>query len=48
MGLLGSERDVARRELRLVTWRLGIDLADPKTVGARYRAADENRMETVA
>ena len=27
---------------------LGIDLADPKTVGARYRAADENRMETVA
>ena len=43
-----TERDVARRELRLVTWRLGIDLADLKTVRARYRAADENRMETVA
>ncbi|GED99242.1 oxygenase MpaB family protein [Gordonia crocea] len=48
IGLLGSERTVARRELRLVTWRLGIDLTDPKIVGARYRAADENRMDSVA
>ncbi|QKT08655.1 DUF2236 domain-containing protein [Gordonia sp. X0973] len=48
MGLLGSERAVARRELRLVTWQLGIDLTDPKIVGARYRAADENRMDPVA
>ncbi|NNG97351.1 oxygenase MpaB family protein [Gordonia araii] len=48
IGLLGSERTIAQRELRLVTWRLGIDLADPKIVGARYRAADENRMDPVA
>ncbi len=48
LGLLGSERTIAQRELRLVTWRLGIDLGDPKIVGARYRAADENRMAPVA
>ncbi|MFT3901267.1 MAG: oxygenase MpaB family protein [Gordonia sp. (in: high G+C Gram-positive bacteria)] len=48
LGLLGSERKVARRELRLATGRLGIDLSDPKIVGARYRAADQNRMDPVA
>ncbi|MFT4199841.1 oxygenase MpaB family protein [Gordonia sp. (in: high G+C Gram-positive bacteria)] len=48
LGLLGSERKVARRELRLATGRLGIDLSDPKLVGARYRAADQNRMDPVA
>ncbi len=48
IGLLGSERTIAQRELRLVTWRLGIDLGDPHIVGARYRAADENRMDPVA
>ncbi len=48
IGLLGSERSIAQRELRLVTAQLGIDLGDPKLVGARYRAADQNRMDPVA
>jgi len=38
MGLLGSDRDVAQRELRLVTSRLGLNLADP-TLADRYTVA---------
>lgn len=47
MGLLGSEQSVARRELRLVTNRLGIDL-DAPGLGTRYATADRGRLSTVA
>ena len=38
MGLLGSDRHVAQRELRLVTSRLGLDLSDPD-LSDRYTVA---------
>ncbi|GAA1481541.1 hypothetical protein GCM10009624_19810 [Gordonia sinesedis] len=47
LGLLGSEQAIARRELRLVTNRLGIDL-DAPGLGSRYRSADRGRLDTVA
>ncbi|MDL9938140.1 oxygenase MpaB family protein [Gordonia sp. ABSL1-1] len=47
-GLLGSERVVAQRELRLVTGRLGLDLQDLQVVGSRYAGADKGCLETVA
>lgn len=46
-GLLGSERRVARRELRLVTGRLGMDLSDP-VPAVRRSAAGTEPQETVA
>ena len=47
LGLLGSDTTLARRELRLVTGRLGLDLAHPE-LGSRYRRADRNQLDTVA
>lgn len=48
VGLLGPERIVAQRELRLVTNRLGINLADTGVIGRRYRGADKGHLDTVA
>lgn len=48
MGLLGSERQVAQRELRLVAGRLGIDLNDLDDFGRRYDGADHGHLDTVA
>ncbi len=47
LGLLGSDRSLVQRELRLVTGRLGLDLAQPE-LGKRYRKADRNQLDTVA
>ncbi|MFT3715852.1 MAG: oxygenase MpaB family protein [Gordonia sp. (in: high G+C Gram-positive bacteria)] len=47
MGLLGSDHTVARRELRMVTSRLGLDLAHPE-LGKRYRKADSGDLETAS
>ncbi|GAA11384.1 hypothetical protein GOALK_029_00390 [Gordonia alkanivorans NBRC 16433] len=45
-GLLGSEHAVARRELRFVTSRLGLDLR--RIASNRYDSADKGHLETVA
>ncbi|GAC58386.1 hypothetical protein GOHSU_38_00250 [Gordonia hirsuta DSM 44140 = NBRC 16056] len=47
LGLLGSDRTVARRELRLVTSRLGLDLSKVD-LGKRYHRADTDTLDTVA
>lgn len=47
LGVLGSERSVAQRELRLVTGRLGLNLANLE-LGRRYHRADRNQLDTVA
>ncbi|GAB17367.1 hypothetical protein GOEFS_028_00310 [Gordonia effusa NBRC 100432] len=48
LGLFGSERQVAQRELRLVTNRLGLDLSNLSTFGNRYSNADSGQLDTVA
>lgn len=44
-GVFGSDRSVARRELRLVTGRLGLSLTEP-ALAERYRTADEDALNT--
>ncbi|MFW0790563.1 oxygenase MpaB family protein [Gordonia sp. CPCC 205333] len=48
LGLFGSERVVAQRELRLVTNRIGLDLSNLSSVASRYSNADNGHLDTVA
>ncbi|WP_100483841.1 oxygenase MpaB family protein [Mycobacteroides abscessus] len=48
LGFLGPEHQVAQRELKMITARLGLDLSGSAPLASRYDSADKGHLETVA